>query len=127
MPQIDDTWIGAKHDPALILPPDMNHERHPSIHQAELPVVYDGKPTLAADFVDDENYPTEEEIKTLPRVADNIPWRVYTVAFVELCERFSYYGTTIVCMSLIRITDDVLLIWFRSPELHSTTLADQHW
>jgi len=46
-----------------------------------------------------EEYPTEEELHTLRRVADHIPWRVYTLAFVELCERFSYYGTTVVCKS----------------------------
>ena len=42
-------------------------------------------------------WPTEEEFHTLRRVADKIPWKVYTLAFVELCERFSYYGTTVVC------------------------------
>lgn len=41
--------------------------------------------------------PTEEELRTLRRVADKIPWKVYAIAFVELCERFSYYGTTVVC------------------------------
>jgi POT family proton-dependent oligopeptide transporter len=42
-------------------------------------------------------YPTEEEFHTLRRVADKVPWMIYTIAFVELCERFSYYGTTVVC------------------------------
>jgi POT family proton-dependent oligopeptide transporter len=41
--------------------------------------------------------PTEEELATLRRVSGRIPWVAYTVAFVELCERFSYYGTTAVC------------------------------
>lgn len=90
-------WIGAKHDPALTLPTDMNHERHGSIHNTELPAVYEGKPTLATDFHDEDNFPSLEEMTTLPRVSDKIPWRVYTVAFVELCERFSYYGTQILC------------------------------
>lgn len=44
-----------------------------------------------------DELPTDEELHTLRRVADTIPWRVYTIAFVELCERFSYYGTTVVC------------------------------
>lgn len=44
-------------------------------------------------------YPTEEEFKTLHRVAGNVRWTAYTIAFVELCERFSYYGTAAVCMS----------------------------
>lgn len=46
-------------------------------------------------------YPTEEELRTLRRVSGQIPWSAYTIAFVELCERFSYYGTTAVCMSRI--------------------------
>jgi POT family proton-dependent oligopeptide transporter len=41
--------------------------------------------------------PTEEELATLRRVSGKIPWVAYTVAFVELFERFSYYGTTAVC------------------------------
>lgn len=46
--------------------------------------------------------PTEEELygpNALRRVSAPIPWAVYTVAFVELCERFSYYGTQVLCMS----------------------------
>jgi hypothetical protein len=47
-----------------------------------------------------DNTPTEDELhgpSALRRVAAPIPWAVYTVAFVELCERFSYYGTQVVC------------------------------
>lgn len=49
-------------------------------------------------------YPTEEELHTLRRVSDDMPWRTLSIAFVELCERFSYYGTIIVCTcsSLLR-------------------------
>lgn len=93
----DDLWIGAKHDPALTMQYDGQHERHPSIQNAELPAVIDGKPTLANEVLEDDSYPTDAEIATLPREADHIPWRVYTVAFVELCERFSYYGTQVLC------------------------------
>ncbi|EAU29347.1 conserved hypothetical protein [Aspergillus terreus NIH2624] len=46
--------------------------------------------------------PTLEEMSTLRRVADEIPWTAYTVAFVELCERFSYYGTTAVFVNFIQ-------------------------
>lgn len=42
-------------------------------------------------------YPTDEEFRTLRRVPGSLRWPAYTVAFVELCERFSYYGTTQVC------------------------------
>lgn len=44
--------------------------------------------------------PTDEELEgpnKLRRISANIPISVYTIAFVELCERFSYYGTQVVC------------------------------
>ncbi len=43
---------------------------------------------------------TEEDLVNLRRVSGKIPWAAYTIAFVELCERFSYYGTTVVCKSI---------------------------
>lgn len=51
---------------------------------------------LTQDSDDDEV--TDEDLRTLRRVSGKIPWTAFTVAFVELCERFSYYGTTVVCM-----------------------------
>jgi hypothetical protein len=45
----------------------------------------------------DREYPNDEDLRNLRRVAGKVPWPAYTVAFVELCERFSYYGTTAVC------------------------------
>jgi proton-dependent oligopeptide transporter, POT family len=42
---------------------------------------------------------TDEDLINLRRVSGKIPWSAYTIAFVELCERFSYYGTTVVCKS----------------------------
>lgn len=44
-----------------------------------------------------EQYPTEDEKTGLRKVCGHVPWTAYTIAFVELCERFSYYGTTAVC------------------------------
>lgn len=47
--------------------------------------------------------PTTDELhghNALRRVSAPIPWVVYTVAFVELCERFSYYGTQVLCKIL---------------------------
>ncbi|EGD93138.1 peptide transporter [Trichophyton mentagrophytes] len=46
--------------------------------------------------------PTDEEIATLRRVPDKIPWIAFTITFVELCERFSYYGTTAVFVNFIQ-------------------------
>ncbi len=45
-----------------------------------------------------DEFPTEEEILTLRRVSDHIPPKIFTIAFIELCERFSYYGAiSVVC------------------------------
>jgi len=103
---IDDAAIGAKLDPSLALPPDQLHEGPASNHATGLPLVYEGAPTelphqhhtFNSDYDEIEGeYPTEEELHTLRRVSDKIPWKAYTLAFIELCERFSYYGTTVVC------------------------------
>ncbi|KAF2109721.1 POT family-domain-containing protein [Lophiotrema nucula] len=53
------------------------------------------------DYIDDDTFPTEEELTTLRRVPAKIPLKVYTIAFVELCERLSYYGTTAVYSNFI--------------------------
>ena len=61
--------------------------------------VEDGAVSSDLDILVD-GYPTEEELdgpNRLRRISAPIPWAVYTVAFVELCERFSYYGTQVVC------------------------------
>ena len=44
----------------------------------------------------------DRELQSLPRISDKIPLRVYTVAFVELCERFSNYGTTILFQNFVQ-------------------------
>jgi POT family proton-dependent oligopeptide transporter len=47
---------------------------------------------------DEEDWPdkpTDEELKTLRRVSGKIPWIMWTIAFVELCERFSFYGSQV--------------------------------
>ena len=36
--------------------------------------------------------PTEREKKTLRHVGESLPFSTFLVAFVELCERFTYYG-----------------------------------
>lgn len=48
-----------------------------------------------ADLIGEE--PTEEELRTLRRVSGKIPWQIFTIAFVELCERFGYYGCQVLC------------------------------
>lgn len=51
----------------------------------------------AEDEALDKVYPSEEDLRTLRRISGHLHWTIFTVAFVELCERFSYYGTTAVC------------------------------
>lgn len=36
--------------------------------------------------------PTPEELATLRRVADKLPYAAFSVVIVELCERFAFYG-----------------------------------
>jgi hypothetical protein len=46
--------------------------------------------SIKADFDDsDEQEPTEEELATLRRVGDKIPYTAWLVAVVELAERFT--------------------------------------
>ena len=52
-----------------------------------------------SSVTDPDSVPTAEDLVTLRRVPTKIPPKLLTIAFVELCERFSYYGTTVVCMS----------------------------
>ncbi|XXH01317.1 hypothetical protein Hte_007674 [Hypoxylon texense] len=48
-----------------------------------------------------EEYPTKKELETLRRIKGRINWIIYTIAFIELCERFAYYGTTAVFVNFI--------------------------
>jgi POT family proton-dependent oligopeptide transporter len=50
----------------------------------------------------DGDLPTDEELETLTRVPAPIPWKVFTIAFVELVERLSYYGTIVVYNNFIQ-------------------------
>jgi len=46
--------------------------------------------------------PSEADLDDLRRVPARIPWIGFTIAFVELCERFAYYGTTVVSTFVFR-------------------------
>lgn len=98
----DDMWIGAKHDPSLTLPPDKQHELGDDAHDVGLPAVYEGARTMQSHYISDD-FPSVEDLHTLRRVSAKIPWKVYTIAFVELCERFSYYGTQILCTRFLSL------------------------
>ncbi|KAH9429400.1 hypothetical protein MCOR02_010805 [Pyricularia oryzae] len=57
------------------------------------------------DALDQQSHdkPTAEELVTLRRVASKIPLNIYSIAFIQLCERFSWYGTVIVYTNFIQM------------------------
>ncbi|PFH49857.1 hypothetical protein AMATHDRAFT_62389 [Amanita thiersii Skay4041] len=64
-------------------------------------------PQASADFEldgihDGLEFPTDEERETLRRVSDSIPWPAYLIAIVELAERFSFYGSSVVFTNFIQ-------------------------
>ncbi|KAF6823907.1 peptide transporter ptr2 [Colletotrichum plurivorum] len=58
---------------------------------------YDSK----SDEDDYPDKPTEEELHTLRRISGPIQWSMYTIAFAELCERFSYYGSSVLYTNFV--------------------------
>ncbi|KAF3003585.1 hypothetical protein E8E13_006758 [Curvularia kusanoi] len=63
--------------------------------------------------------PTEEELKTLRRVSGKIPWQIFTIAFVELCERFGYYGCQVLYTNFVQqdlpVIDNVVQTTGKDP------------
>ncbi|KAJ1021559.1 hypothetical protein NDA13_005595 [Ustilago tritici] len=58
---------------------------------------------VKADVSDDDFVaPTEEDLATLRRVPEKLPWTTYAIAFCELAERFSYYGCIQVFQNFIQ-------------------------
>ncbi|RCI08656.1 hypothetical protein L249_4640 [Ophiocordyceps polyrhachis-furcata BCC 54312] len=60
--------------------------------------------SVASASSTDDDYdgrPTQEEMHSLRRVSGKIMWSMWTIAFVELCERFSYYGTSVLYTNFI--------------------------
>ncbi|KAL3462151.1 POT family-domain-containing protein [Aspergillus heterothallicus] len=56
---------------------------------------------IVSSSEDSYERPTDEELNTLRRVSGKIPWIMWTIAFVELCERFSYYGTSVLYTNFV--------------------------
>lgn len=52
-------------------------------------------------YNEDEELPTEEELRTLRRVSGRINWAAYSVAICEMAERFSYYGASILYTNFV--------------------------
>jgi POT family proton-dependent oligopeptide transporter len=79
--------------------------------------------SFIGDDDDLKTIPTDEELATLRRVSGKLPWQTFTVAFVELCERFSYYGTTAVCKRDPMKTSIKVETNKSSRQLHSATVT----
>jgi proton-dependent oligopeptide transporter, POT family len=56
----------------------------------------------ASDVGEYDDKPTEEDMLTLRRVSGKIKWSVWTIAFAELCERFSYYGSAVLYTNFVQ-------------------------
>ncbi|KAF2129483.1 PTR2-domain-containing protein [Dothidotthia symphoricarpi CBS 119687] len=49
-----------------------------------------------------DEYPSEADWATLRRVYGRVNWMIYIIGIIEMCERFAYYGTTIVFVNFIQ-------------------------
>jgi len=58
-------------------------------------------PTYYSSDDEYDDKPTEEELHTLKRISGPIRWSVFTIAFAELCERFSYYGSSVLYTNFV--------------------------
>lgn len=93
-------------DPAFIDRSGDPERKDPAFHNTGPPayLISEGKAGLQDSYTSDDNepdFPTAEELVTLRRVPAAIPWKIYTIAFVELVERMSYYGTIAVYSNFI--------------------------
>ncbi|KAF7760085.1 hypothetical protein Agabi119p4_10761 [Agaricus bisporus var. burnettii] len=70
-------------------------------HDPDVKSVSDSEPDLDG-IHDGLTFPTQEELLSLRRVSDAIPWNAYLIAFVELAERFSFYGCSVVYTNFIQ-------------------------
>ncbi|KAH9833080.1 POT family-domain-containing protein [Rhodofomes roseus] len=98
-----DAYAADKLDPALIDGSGDPKRLSVHAHTTELPPLYNGEPVAQSEYFDhDLPIPTQEDLATLRRVSEKIPFKAYTIAFVELVERLSYYGTTQVFVNFIQ-------------------------
>lgn len=65
--------------------------------------IVDAAPAYSSEIDDLDGFekPTEEEMHSLRRVSGKIKWAAFSVAFCELGERFSYYGSSILYTNFV--------------------------
>jgi POT family proton-dependent oligopeptide transporter len=99
---MEDAVTKSALDPALIDRSGDPQRKDPVFHDTAAPAYAEGKAGLQPTFLSDaDDFPTDEEMHTLRRVPAHIPLKIYTIAFVEFCERMSYYGTIAVYSNFI--------------------------
>jgi POT family proton-dependent oligopeptide transporter len=90
--------LAMSHEPKIATPIyELDEKKALDTRRSTSASVNDPIVEFEEDLVGEE--PTEEDLATLPRVSGKIPWTAFTIAFVELCERFGYYGCQVLCMS----------------------------
>ena len=94
--------MAMSHEPEQAAKPiyEVDEKRAIDGHSSSPSVAEHPEAEFEADLVGEE--PTEEELKTLRRVSGKIPWTAFTIAFVELCERFGYYGCQVLYTNFIQ-------------------------
>lgn len=104
---IEAVELARSHEPKVATPVyerDMRlDEKHPTSEAGKTNDTADVSSLDAGEVTTYEGKPTAEDLATLHRVSGPIPWTAFTIAFVEFCERFGYYGTTVVCECNLRI------------------------
>ncbi|KAI1353629.1 POT family protein [Xylaria sp. FL0043] len=96
-----DTVEAAKHDVPVLEDKALTAEKDGIVHaRDDVPSGSDTDEPLRGP--NGEEYPTKKDLETLRRVKGHISPIIYTIAFIELCERFAYYGTTAVFVNFIQ-------------------------
>jgi POT family proton-dependent oligopeptide transporter len=93
--------LSASGDPisAKVKPNCSNDPSHKAVATSINEITMLSLPPSSSDRLDD--FPTTEDLATLPRVPGAIPWKLWLVAKMALCERFAYAGVTAVFTNFI--------------------------
>ncbi|TFK37850.1 POT family-domain-containing protein [Crucibulum laeve] len=97
--QHDDQTFAAVAEVKQFAFEDEKKVKHLSDSEIASPDAFEHEPDGIHDGLE---FPTDEERATLRRVADKIPWAAYLIAVVELAERFSFYGSSVVFTNFIQ-------------------------
>ncbi|KAF2010212.1 MFS peptide transporter-like protein Ptr2 [Aaosphaeria arxii CBS 175.79] len=94
--------MAMSHEPKVATPLfEVDEKKALDAQRSTSSISHDQPPVeFEADMIGEE--PTEEDLRTLRRVSGKIPWVAYTIAFVELCERFGYYGCQVLYTNFIQ-------------------------